>query len=200
MNRSLVLLAFASLLASLAGCGTLQNGKESVLKPSMISKDFKDLDEDNPFAQKSTRVGMVVVCIANYDKFFRDSAEVNGTTVLADVVIKETDVVVAKVKKDVGAGKVLSKAQVGMVNRAKARLASITALLQSIPDRSTKLAQGGEGLTKSAPKTFAGPNAMKLPGIIKGLEQSTAQLKSSATRVPALLKRAASSSGKLAGL
>lgn len=191
------LFVLASLLAG-SGCATLQDGRESVLKPSMISKDFRDLDKENPFANKATRVGMTVVGIPSYDKFFRESAEVNGTTVLADVVIKETDVVIAKVKRDVGAGKVLTPVQVKQVDRAKARLAAITALLEGVPDRSTKLAEGGEGLTKTAPKTFAGPNAVKLPGVMKGLEQSTAQLKSSATRVPALLKRAASTTEKLA--
>lgn len=194
--------AFPVLVAFLlgSGCATLQNGREGVLKPSMISPDFKDLDAKNPFAQKATHVGMTIVGIANYDSFFRESAEVNGTTVLADVVIKETDGVIAKIKREVAGGKVLTRAQVNEVNRAKARLASITALLESVPDRSSKLAQGGEGLTKTATKTFAGPNAVKLPGVMKGLEQSTAQLKSSATRVPGLLQRAAATGGKLAQL
>ena len=48
--------------------------------------------------------------------------------------------------------------------------------------------------------TFVGPNAIKLPGVMKGLEQSTGQLKSSAMRVPGLLKKVAATSEKLADL
>lgn len=182
------------------GCAALQAGREILLKPSMIDRDFTDLDEENPFANKATRVGMTVVGIKGYDQFFRESAEVNGTMVLADIVIKETDVVIAKINRDVTAGKVLTRAQVNEVNRAKARLATITRLLESVPTRATRLVQSGEQLTDSAGKTFAGVNAVKLPGVLKGLNQSTAQLKNSTTRVPSLLKRATATSARLAGL
>ena len=53
-----------------------------------------------------------------------------------------------------------------------------------------KAAVSGADKTKGADKTFLGPNAMKLPGVIKGLGESTDSLKAATTKAPTLLTHA----------
>lgn len=195
-------LASVCALALGAGCATprLSEGKASVLRPSMVSPSFKDLDAKNPFEQAKTRVDLTRVGIANYDKFFQESAEVKGTIILADVVLDETDAFVAKIKKEVSRGKALTPDQAKALDRENKRVDAITKLLTGLPEKSGKLTDQGEALTKSAPKTFAGPNALKLPGVLKGLDQSASSLKAAAEKSPALLERAGKSAAKLADL
>lgn len=193
--RSLLLVALLGCV--LAGCVA---GKESILKPSMVSKEFKDLDDNNPFERKATRVPFLKVGIKKYDAFFQDAAEVKGTVIIADVVLKETDSFIASIKKDVKKGKVLTPPQVKRVNRERDRLASLTKLLGDVPDRSGKLLDTSEGLAGSAAKTFIGPEAAKLPGVIKGIQQSADALKEAAAKSPGVLKHAAKTSAALADL
>jgi hypothetical protein len=184
------------------GCATprLSEGRAAVLKPSMVSASFKDLDAKNPFEQAKTRVDLTKVGIANYDKFFQESAEVKGTIILADVVLDESDAFVAKIKKEVARGKALTPDQAKALDRENKRVDAITKLLTGLPEKSGQLTEQSEALTKAAPKTFAGPNALKLPGVLKGLDQSASSLKSAAEKSPALLERAGKSAAKLAEL
>lgn len=190
----------ASLALSLAGCFALDNGTVKVLKPSAVSSKLKDLDDDdNPFAKKATRVDYLVVDIKSYDSFFKDSAELKGTVVLADVILKETDVYIAKVKR-AGGKDALSDKQLKEFDQKKNRLGVISDLLGDVPDRAGKLAKTGSSLTTAAPKTFVGPNAAKLPGVYKGLEQSTDDIKSAGQQAPKLLTHAQKTTASLVGL
>ena len=195
-------LSLVTALALGTGCATprFSEGKAAVLRPSMVSASFKDLDKDNPFEKPKTRVELTKVGIANYDKFFQESAEVKGTIILADVVLDETDAFVAKIKKEVGRGKELTPDQAKALDRENKRMDAITKLLAGLPEKSGQLTDQSEALTKSASKTFAGPNALKLPGVLKGLNQSAASLKSAAEKSPGLLERAGKSAAKLADL
>jgi hypothetical protein len=166
----------------------------------MVSVSFKDLDKDNPFEAPKTRVELTKVGIANYDKFFQESAEVKGTIILADVVLDESDAFVAKIKKEVARGKALTPDQAKALDKNNKRVDAITKLLTGLPEKSGQLSDQSQALTKSASKTFAGPNALKLPGVLKGLEQSGNSLKAAAEKSPALLERAGKSAAKLAEL
>jgi len=178
--------------------GACAAGKDATLRPSMVSKDFKDLDDENPFARKATSVQFLKVGIKKYDAFFQDAAEVKGTVVLADVVLKETDVFIASIKKDLKKGKVLTGPQQKRLKREQDRLESLSKLLTDVPDRSGKLLDSSEGLASSASKTFIGPDAVKLVAVVKGIQQSADALKSAATKSPALLKHAAKTTTELA--
>ena len=193
---------FAPLLLVLCACGTLSNGSESTLKPSMVSPDFKDLDapKQNPFAQPATKVEVTKVGIAEYDKFFKQAAIVNGTVILADAVLKNTDTFIAATKKNVGGGKPLAPAELAQVKKEQQRVLALGELIKDVPDTSGKLLTTGEGLMKGAEKTFTGPNALKLPGVIKGLGESMNDLKSSATKAPALATHVEKTSKGLADL
>lgn len=180
-----------------SGCAA---GKDAVLKPSMVSKDFKDLDDENPFARKATSVEFLKVGIKKYDAFFQDAAEVKGTVIIADVVLKETDGFIASIKKDVKKGKVLTGPQQKRLKKEQGRLESLTKLLTDVPDRSGKLLDTSEGLAGGASKTFLGPDAIKLPAVVKGIQQSADALKSAATKTPGLLKHAAKTTTELADL
>lgn len=182
-----------------SACATLDDGKAGVLKPSQVSASFKDLDKENPFAKPGkNRVDLLKVGIASYDQFFAESASVKGTMVLAEVVLAESDAFVAKIKKEVSRGKALTPDQARALDREKKRVDAITKLLTGLPDKSGKLTERSEALAKQAPKTFAGPHALKLPGVLKGLEQSGASLKDAVERSPKLLERAGKSAEKLA--
>lgn len=193
----------ASLLVAVAlasSCKTLDDSKNVILKPSALSKDFKDLDDkDNPFAQKATRVDYVVSGVKTYDAFFKDAAEVKGVVVLADVVLKETDAYVAKVKKAGGKGSLSSKG-IAEYERHQARLAEITGLLGKVPDRSAALLDDGEKLTAGAAKTFVGPNAFKLVGVTRGLDEARKDIQDAAKRAPGLVTHAGKSTAALVGL
>lgn len=195
-------LSLAALALALVGCATprLSEGRAAVLRPSMVSPSFKDLDRENPFEQPRTRVDLTTVGIASYDQFFQESAEVKGTIILADVVLDESDAFVAKIKKEVSRGKALTPDQARALDRNNKRVDAITKLLTGLPEKSSKLSDRGEALTKQAPKTFSGPNALKLPGVLKGLDQSAASLKSAAEKSPGLLERAGKSAARLADL
>ncbi len=197
MRTPLLLAALA-----LAACGTLQNGAESILKPSMVSPQFKDLDapKRNPFAQARSRVQVLKVGIRNYDTFFQDSSEVKGTVVLADVVLNESDTFIANTKKSVKQKRELSPAQQAAVKKEQQRVAALQQLLTGLPARSGKLIGDGNGLSKNAARTFVGPNALKLPGVVKGLEQSLADLRSATQKAPGLLSHAERTSAALTTL
>jgi hypothetical protein len=196
--RNMMLLAMAGVAAFSVLGGGCAGGKEAILKPSMVSKDFKDLDDENPFEKKATSVHFLKVGIKKYDAFFQDAAEVKGTVVIADVVLKETDVFIASIKKDLSKGKVLTPVQQKRMKREQERLESLTKLLGDIPDRSTKLLDSSEALADTAPKTFLGPDAVKLPGVVKGIQQSAEALKQAASKSPALFKHATKTTTELA--
>ncbi len=192
------LLMFVLLGAALAGgCAT---GKESTLKPSMVSREFRDLDDDNPFDRKGSRVSFLKVGIKKYDAFFQDAAEVKGTVIIADVVLKESDSFIASIKKDVRKGKVLTPAQAKRLDRERDRLASLTKLLGDVPGRSGKLLESSENLAGSAAKTFIGPDAVKLSAVVEGLRESAAALKDATAKSPGVLQHAGKTSAALAGL
>ena len=183
------------LIACSLGCA---GGKDATLKPSMVSKDFKDLDDENPFAKKATNVHFIKVGIKKYDAFFQDAAEVKGTVIIADVVLKETDAFIASIKKDVKKGKVLTPSQAKRLKKEQDRLGALTRLLSDVPDRSTKLIDTSEGLAGGAAKTFIGPEAVKLQAVMKGLAQSADALKEAAARSPKVLQHAAKTTTELA--
>jgi hypothetical protein len=189
-------------LLLLTGCAAMQSGAASVLKPSMVSPTFKDLDNDkkNPFIKPPNRIEVQKVGIVNYDKFFQESAEVKGTVILADVVLTETDQFVAKTKKELAGGKAMTPAQQAALKKEQARVDAITKLVADVPAKSQQLLGQGEGLTKSAPATFVGPNAFKLPGVMKGLDQSMNAVKDAAARSPGVLDHAAKTTAALASL
>ncbi len=204
MLRPVVVVAVAVVVAFIAGGSVgcaLDNGTVKVLKPSAVSSKLKDLDDkDNPFAKKgATHVDFLVVDIKSYDAFFQESAKIRGTVVLADVILKETDAYIAKVKKS-GGKDALSDKQLKEFDAKTSRLGVITELLGDVPDRSGKLLKTGQSLSSSATKTFVGPNATKLPGVYKGLEQSTDDLKTAGQKAPALLQHAQKTTASLVGL
>lgn len=184
------------------GCASLQNGAESALKPSSVSPQFKDLDAPkvNPFAQPKTKVEVMKVGIKNYDDFFQESAEVNGTVVLADVVLKDTDAFITTTKKNIKTNKELTPAEQAALKKEQAKLTALIKLLEDLPSRSSKLLDASEGLSKGADKTFLGPNALKLPGVIKGLGESSDALKAAATKAPTLLTHAQKTGESLTSL
>lgn len=203
-SRALVVVIACFVAATVGiggGCAALDNGTMKVLKPSAVSSKLKDLDdEDNPFAKKgATRVDFMVVEIKSYDAFFKDSAEVRGTVVLADVILKETDAYIAKVKKN-GGKNALSDKQLKEFDTKRNRLGVITDLLTGVPDRSGKLLDQSGALSKNAAKTFVGPNAVKLPGVYKGLENATDDLKKAGQTAPGLLQHAQKTTASLVGL
>ena len=79
-----------------------QCGKMHRITPTVGgSAPYYTIPADNPFAQAKTKVDVLKVGIKNYDDFFQESAEVNGTVVLSDVVLKDTDAFIATTKKSV---------------------------------------------------------------------------------------------------
>jgi hypothetical protein len=198
--RSLVLASFVVLVASVfAGCGTLQSGTAAPLLPSTLSAQFKYLDKANPFAKPATKVDVTKVGIGNYDAFFKQSAQVKGTVILADIVLKETDAFIAKVKKE-GGKNALSPEQLQEFEAKRTRLGVVTGLLADVPEKSGALAKQAQALTGGAAKTFVGPNAVKLPGVMKGLDQASNDMKTAAARAPKLAEHAASTTASLVGL
>jgi hypothetical protein len=194
----LVFALFAVVVGSAIGIGCAA-GTESILKPSQVSPQFKGLDgaKTNPFATGKTKIEVLKVGIPNYDKFFADSAEVKGTVVLADVVLKDTDSFLTTTQKNVKAGKALTPAETTQLNNEKNNMAELVKLLEGVPQRSDDLVKAGEGLTKGVEKTFVGPNATKIPAVLKGLGDSTGDLKDAATQAPGLLTHAKSTAGNL---
>lgn len=185
-----------------AGCASLDDSKFVALKPSAVSKEFKDLDDPkkNPFAAKgATHVDHLVTELKAYDAFFSDVAELKGTVVLADVVLKETDTYIAKVKKE-GGRKALSDAGQKEFDKKTARLEAITTLLTKVPDRAGDLGKEGQKLSSGAAKTFIGPNAFKLPAVVKGIDRAIDDVKDAAKKAPGLGTHAAKSSAALVGL
>lgn len=185
-----------------AGCASLDDSKSVVLKPSQVSKEFKDLDDknDNPFAKKgATHVDHLVTELKAYDKFFQNAAEIKGTVVLADVILKETDTYIAKVKKD-GGRKALGDKGQKEFDKKKDRLTTITELLTKVPEASGDLAGEGKKLSGGAAKTFIGPNAFKLPSVVKGIDESIEDLKAAGKKAPGLAEHAAKSMTSLVGL
>jgi hypothetical protein len=154
---------------------------------------------DNPFAKPATRVDYMVVGIPGYDTFFKDAATLNGTVVLSNVVLNQTDVFIAQTKK-AGAGNALSPIQLKRINEQQKRTDSLIALLTDLPARSQKLLSTGDALQKSAGKTIIGPNAVKLPGVTKGLSDAMGDIKNAAAKSPSVLDHARKTSASLAGL
>lgn len=193
---------FVAVFLLALGCGTLSQGQEHVLKPSQVSASFKELDDakDNPFAKGPTKVEVMKVGIPNYDSFFQETAEVKGTVVLADVVLKETDGYISNLKKEIGAKKILTPIQAKELKQEQGRIGALVKLLGDVPDRSSKLLSASEGLTNNAAKTFIGPNAMKLPGVVKGISQSAGELKDAAAKAPNILKHAEKTTESLGSL
>lgn len=201
MKRFSVLVVSVACVAA-ASCASLDTSKSVVLKPSQVAKQFKDLDDakDNPFGKKgATHVDHLVTDLKSYDAFFQDAAEIKGTVVLADVILKETDAYVAKVKKD-GGRKALGDKGQKEFDTKKDRLQAITDLLTKVPGKSADLAETGQKLSGGAAKTFIGPNALKLPGVVKGIDESITDLKDAGKKAPGLAEHAAKSMEKLVGL
>lgn len=199
--RFVHLLAVAASLTAVS-CATLDDSKFIALKPSAVSKQFKDLDDGkkNPFAQKgATHVDHLVTGIKSYDAFFSDTAEIKGTVVLADVILKETDAYIAKVKKAGGKG-ALGEKGIKEFEAKQARLEAITDLLTKVPDRSGDLVKTGQKLSGGAAKTFIGPNAFKLGSVVKGLDRSIDDLKDAGKKAPGLGTHAAKTTASLVGL
>jgi hypothetical protein len=201
LPASLVVVSVAVAVVAGAGCATLDDSRLVVLKPSAVSKDFRDLDgKGNPFAKKgATHVDHLVTELKAYDAFFQDSAEIKGTVVLADVVLKETDAYIARVKKDGGRKSLGDKGQKEF-DKKKDRLETITALLRKVPDRSGDLVKTRQKLSGGAAKTFIGPNAFKLPSVVKGIEASIDDLEAAGKKAPGLAAHAAKTSASLVGL
>jgi hypothetical protein len=201
-RAALATLVLACALAPvLAGCQTLDDGRSAILKPSALDGTFRDLDaaNKNPFGKATTRVDYIISGVRPYDAFFKEAAEVKGVVVLAEVVLKETDVFVASVKKS-GGRRALDEAGQREFDRHQARLTRITTLLTDVPARSAALTETGQKLAADAPQTFVGPQAFKLPGVIKGLQGASDDLKDGAARVPGLGRKLAASGAALAGL
>lgn len=183
-----------------SGCAALKSGREVLLLPSMVSPQFKDLDEENPFAKGKTRVDAIKVGIASYDQFFVEAAKIKGTVIIADLVLRETDAFIANSKKRIAAGGALSPAQRKATQLQAARVTALTKLLGNLPERADKLVDTGTSLGKTAPKTFIGPNAIKLPGVVKGLGEAAKDLTDSAKRAPALLSHVEKTATSLTSL
>lgn len=200
MKRFLASLVFAGFF--FGGCAALETSRSVVLKPSQIAKDFKDLDDtkDNPFGKKgATHVDHLVTQLKSYDAFFQETAEIKGTVVLGDVILKETDAYIAKVKKEGGRKSLGDKGQKEF-DRKKARLETVTDLLTKVPGKSSDLIGSGQKLSSGAAKTFIGPNALKLADVVKGIDESITDLKDAGKRAPGLAEHAAKSMEKLVGL
>jgi hypothetical protein len=197
---SIFTVAIGACFALSSGCAAFKSGREVSLKPSMVSPQFRDLDEENPFVRGKTKVDAMKVGIASYDQFFVESAKIKGTVIIADLVLKETDAFIANSKKRIAAGAALSPAQKRATQMQVARLSALTKLLGSLRARADKLVDTGSNLGKTAPKTFIGPNAMKLPGVVKGLGEAAKDLTDSAKRAPALLEHGLKTAGSLASL
>jgi hypothetical protein len=198
--RLLPLLALPVVVAVALASGC-SSGRAVALKPSQIDRTFKDLDDakHNPFVQGKTRVDHIVTGVRSYDGFFQDAAEVKGIVVLADVILKETDGYIAKVKRAGGRG-ALGDAGVREFEQRQARLETISGLLAAVPDRSGALLSTGKKLATGAPKTFIGPNAAALPGVVRGLEEATEDLRDAGGRAPRLIEHATRTSASLVGL
>jgi len=188
-------------LLPLLACQTLDDGRVSTLKPSALDQDFKDLDDakKNPFGKRGTKVDFVVTGVRNYDAFFKEAAEMKGVVVLGEHVLRETDAYVARIKKSGGRSALGQKGQQEFL-RQQTRLTTITRLLTEVPERSSALTKTGQKLATDAPQTFAGPQAFKLPGVVKGLQVAKDDLTSAATRAPGLGKKLVDSSAALVGL
>ncbi len=154
----------------------------------------------HPFGKKgATHVDHLVTQLKSYDAFFQETAEIKGTVVLGDVILKETDAYIAKVKKEGGRKSLGDKGQKEF-DRKKARLETVTDLLTKVPGKSSDLIGSGQKLSSGAAKTFIGPNALKLADVVKGIDESITDLKDAGKRAPGLAEHAAKSMEKLVGL
>jgi hypothetical protein len=181
------LVAVSVLVTALGtGCGGI---KEAVLKPSAVSKEFRELDSANPFARGKTRVAVTQSGLKKYDAFFSDAAEVKGTVILADVVLQRTQKYIANMKKQLGRGKILSSTNAAVVKRESARMAALVGMLLGVPARAAKLVDDGQVLVKEAPATFLGPDIVKLPAVVKGITHATGDLRDAAVSAPGLVSR-----------
>jgi hypothetical protein len=196
--RLLRLLVVALALGSTVACSS---GRAVALKPSQVDKTFKDLDDakKNPFTQTKTRVDHIVTGVKPYDAFFRDAATVKGIVVLADVILKETDSYIERVKRAGGRG-ALGDEGVREFELRQTRLERVTALLGDVPGRSGDLLGTGKKLAANAPKTFIGPNATVLPAVVRGLEDASTDLRDAGARAPRLIDHAGRTSRSLVGL
>ena len=69
-----------------------------------------------------------------------------------------------------------------------------------MPGKSGDLVEQGQKLSSGAAKTFIGPNALKLPDVVKGIDEAVTDLKDAGKKAPGLATHAASSMEKLVGL
>ena len=188
--------------------------KYGKIKPSDVNPTLSVIDADktvNPFLSASANGGKPAPAVQyvisgkkNYDTFFKDTATLSASVVMAKGLLTITRTELTRIASARGIAEASSAKNVTQVAKAVATkkgnlkpedLALIKNLyvattglvdvVKATPGRATGLVSQGQGLGASAPKDFA-KDPLKAPAVLEGVTKSVTSVQTAAGEAPAL--------------
>ncbi len=167
-----ILFVYVVVAALLMACS---QGKTASVKFTDLPGQYQSFKEDKTINNLEKNVITYQVTeMGKYDAFFKKSAVLRANVEVSQIILD----------------KALAAQKAGNAKQARLMGLALVSGLKHIALDSKDLIGTAKSLVKSAKNDFKGRHAMKLPGILSGLQKASVNIKSASTKAPDLLKQA----------